>query len=77
MGQFEAIQLDITDKKQRINTPHGEKLSPMQWYKRLNLSYTPAIVFFDEAGQEVLRLDSETLRYRMEGTLQLVLEKEY
>ncbi|MGD8583595.1 MAG: hypothetical protein PVF06_13205, partial [Gammaproteobacteria bacterium] len=39
--------------------------------------YTPAIVFFDEAGQEVLRLDSETLRYRMEGTLQLVLERAY
>ena len=77
MGQFEAIQLDISDKKQRILTPDGEKLSPMQWYQRLNLSYTPAIVFFDEAGQEVLRLDSETLRYRMEGTLQLVLEKAY
>jgi len=77
VGQFEAIQLDISDKEQRIITPEGEGLSPMQWYQRLNLSYTPAIVFFDEAGQEVLRLDSETLRYRMEGTLQLVLEKAY
>jgi thioredoxin-related protein len=77
IGQFEAIQLDISDKEQRIITPEGEGLSPMQWYQRLNLSYTPAIVFFDEAGQEVLRLDSETLRYRMEGTLQLVLERAY
>ena len=75
--QFEAIQLDISDRTQRIITPEGEKLSPMQWYKRLNLSYTPAFVFFDESGQEVLRLDSETLRYRMEGTLQLVLERAY
>jgi thioredoxin-related protein len=77
IGQFEAIQLDISDTTHRIITPEGEKISPMQWYKSLSLSYIPAIVFFDESGQEVLRLDSETLRYRMEGTLQLVLERAY
>lgn len=77
IGQFEAIQLDISNKTQRIIIPEGDALSPSEWYERLNLSYTPAIVFFDESGQEVLRLDSETLRYRLEGTLQLVLERAY
>jgi thioredoxin-related protein len=75
--QFEAIQLDISDKTERIIIPEGDVLSPKEWYENLNLSYMPAIVFFDESGQEVLRLDSETLRYRLEGTLQLVLEKAY
>jgi len=77
IGQFEAIQLDISDKTQLVLTPEGDKLSPKQWYEKLNLSYIPSIVFFDESGKEVFRLDSETLRYRMEGTLQLVLEKAY
>lgn len=35
------------------------------------------MVLFDETGKEVMRLDSETRRYRMEGSLQLVLEKGY
>ena len=77
IGEFEAIQLDISDESERIIIPEGDRLSPKQWYQKLNLSYTPAIVFFDESGQEVLRLDSETLRYRLEGTLQLVLERAY
>lgn len=77
IGQFEAIQLDITDENNRVITPEGVKLSPGQWYHQLNLNYTPSIVFFNETGKEVMRLDSETLRYRMEGTLQMVLEKAY
>jgi thioredoxin-related protein len=77
IGQFEAIQLDISDNSTRIITPAGERISASQWYQNLKLSYSPAIVFFDEAGLEVMRLDSETLRYRLEGTLQLVLEKAY
>lgn len=77
IGQFEAVQLDISDTAHRIVTPAGERVTARQWYQSLNLSYSPAIVFFDEAGGEVMRLDSETLRYRMEGSLQLVLERAY
>ena len=50
---------------------------PSDWYRELGLNYLPAIVFFDERGKEVMRLDSETLRFRMEGSLQLVLERGY
>ena len=75
--QFEAVQLNISNSSGRIITPEGERISPVQWYRNLELSYSPAMVFFDETGHEVMRLDSETLRYRMEGLLQLVLEKAY
>ena len=47
------------------------------WYQQLGLNYSPAMVFYDEAGNEITRLDSETKRWRMEGTLQLILEKSY
>jgi hypothetical protein len=35
------------------------------------------LVFFDETGQEVFRLDSLVLRQRMERALLYVLEKAY
>ncbi len=77
MGEFESVQLDASDTNTRLITPAGERISPAQWFEQLDLSYSPAIVFFDEAGEEVMRLDSETQRFRMEGSLQLVLEKGY
>jgi thioredoxin-related protein len=77
ISQYEAVQLDISDSTARVITPAGERVTARQWYERLNLDYSPAMVFFDEAGHEVMRLDSETLRYRLEGILQLVLEKAY
>jgi thioredoxin-related protein len=77
IGKYEAVQLDASDTLGRIVTPGGDKTSPAAWYAELGLSYHPAILFFDEQGNEVMRLDSETLRFRMEGSLQLVLERAY
>lgn len=75
--QFEAIQLDMSDLHTRLVTPDGKRLSPKQWADQLDLAYAPALVFFDERGKEIYRLDSELLRERTEGSLQLVLEKGY
>lgn len=77
IGEYEAVQLDANDVEGRVVTPSGEKRSPADWYRELGLNYLPAILFFDERGNEVMRLDSETLRFRMEGSLQLVLERAY
>jgi thioredoxin-related protein len=77
IGEYEAVQLNAADQAGRVVTPAGQKTSPADWYRALDLNYLPAIVFFDEDGQEVMRLDSETLRFRMEGSLQLVLERAY
>lgn len=75
--KYEAIQLDVTDAKTMVVIPTGERLSAKQWAERLDLAYAPALVFFDEHGKEVYRLDSELLRGRTESSLQLVLEKGY
>lgn len=75
--KYDAVQLDMTDAKTAIITPTGERLTPKQWAEKLEISYAPALLFFDERGKEVYRLDSELLRERTEGSLQLVLEKGY
>lgn len=73
--EYEAVQLDASDTKLRLITPQGKTVTPARWFERLELTYSPAIVFFDESCEEVMRLDSETRRLRMEGSLQLVLDQ--
>ncbi|MFB1490404.1 MULTISPECIES: thioredoxin fold domain-containing protein [unclassified Thiocapsa] len=77
LKRFDAVQLDATDATTAVVTPGGSRTAPRDWYTRLGLSYSPAMVFYDEAGNEITRLDSETKRWRVEGTLQLILEKGY
>ena len=71
------MQLDLLDDRSPVLTPKGRKLTPRAWAGQLQLIHAPALVFFDETGSEVLRLDAETGSYRLEGALQYVLEKAY
>jgi thioredoxin-related protein len=74
---FEVVQLDLLDDRSPVLTPKGQRLTPRAWADQLQLIHAPALVFFDETGSEVLRLDAETGSYRLEGALQYVLEKAY
>ncbi len=77
LPEFEAIQLNSMDQMTRVLVPGGRYLSPRQWSEELQLAYDMSVVFFDEEGREVHRLDAETGRDRMSGSMQYVLEKSY
>jgi thioredoxin-related protein len=77
LGRVDTVQLNAADTSSVVLTPNGERLSPSAWAEALGLVYAPALVFFDEHGAEVVRADSLTLDYKMEGLLQYVLEKGY
>jgi len=77
MPGFEAIQLNTLDNTTNIMIPSGRYLTPRQWSEELQLAYDISIVFFDVDGREVHRLDAETGRDRMSGSMQYVLEKAY
>lgn len=76
LDKFEVAQLDI-NADTRIITPDGEKLAAKDWAKKLNIFYTPTLVFFDESGQETLRVDSVIRLYRLRGILDFVAQKGY
>ena len=54
---FESVQLDIWADTPVI-TPGGERTTSRDWAKKLELFYTPSLIFFDEYGEEIIRLDS-------------------
>lgn len=77
MSDFETVQLNSLDNTSKVKLPSGRYLTPQQWSKELQLAYDYSVLFYDEHGVEVHRLDAETGRDRMSGSMQYVLEKSY
>ncbi len=76
LTQMEVVQLDIWGNTP-LQTPDGKKLTAREWAKNLNIFYTPSFVFFDQMGQEIIRLDSITGLSRLHSVLQYVLSADY
>lgn len=76
LEQFEAVQLDMHADTPVI-APSGERTTAARWADTLDLFYAPTLVFFDERGQEILRLDSVVRLNRLRRVLRYVLEKGY
>lgn len=76
LGNMDVVQLDIW-KNTPLITPKGEKITAKEWAKKLGIFYTPTIIFFDEKGNEVLRLDSVVHFYRLQNALNYILDKGY
>ena len=76
LQQFNAVQLDSTSD-QVIITPGGQRTTSRDWAKQLYLDYTPTLMFFDQKGNEVVRIDSVVWFYRLRNVLDYVLDKGY
>lgn len=76
LEHFEIAQLNAHSNTPVI-TPSGKKITAQQWAKELNIFYYPTLVFFDESGKEIIRLDSVTKLYRLHGVLDFVRKKAY
>lgn len=76
LRNFEAIQLDMWSDTPVLTTD-GQRITAKQWADQLGLFYAPALVFFNENGKEIIRLDSVTRLYRLKGVLDYVLTKGY
>lgn len=76
MDQFDNVQLDIHSDMPVI-TPQGEKTTAKQWAKELGLFYTPSLLFFDENGKEIIRIDSVVRFYRLRSVAQYITSRDY
>jgi thioredoxin-related protein len=76
LSQMDAVQLDMWSDTHVI-TPSGQKLTAEAWANELGLFYAPTLVFFDELGQEVFRVDSVVRLHRLRQVLDYVLTKAY
>lgn len=73
---FNVVQLNRTGDSQVV-TPSGEHLTAQQWYRQLKLIYTPAMVFFDHHGQEIMRVDAHLKRFHIQSVLDYIASGHY
>jgi thioredoxin-related protein len=77
LAQFEIVRLDAKDNKRTVLAPDGKRITPAQWYEQSDFTRSPAMLFFDENGTEVLQTDALVLPQRMVNSLNYVLAKAY
>lgn len=76
LQHFESVQLNMWADTPVI-TPSGEYTTSREWADQLGLFYTPTLVFFDQQGEEILRVDSVIGFYRLRKVLEYVLDGAY
>jgi thioredoxin-related protein len=74
--QFDSVQLDMWSDTPVV-TPSGERLTAREWAEKLGLFYAPSIIFFDEKGGEILRVDSVVRFFRLRNVLNYITSKAY
>jgi thioredoxin-related protein len=74
--RFDAVQLDMRADTPVI-TPDGRRTTARRWAEELGLFYAPSLLFFDESGQEIIRVDSVVRFFRLRNVLNYVLSKGY
>jgi thioredoxin-related protein len=73
---FDNVQLDMWSDTPVI-TPDGRKTTAKAWARSLGLFYAPSLVFFDERGKEIIRVDSVVRFYRLRSVLNYVNSRGY
>lgn len=76
ISEFDMVQLNAWSKEPII-TPKGKRMTAGQWAEKLDIFYTPTVLFFDEQGNEIVRIASVVHFNRLSRVLQYVSSKGY
>jgi len=68
LAGFNSAQLNI-HQSTPVLTPQGKRTTSREWARELGLFYSPTIIFFDEWGREIIRVDSVIGFRRMRAVL--------
>jgi thioredoxin-related protein len=74
--RFENVQLNMWSNTPVV-TPEGRRTTAREWARSLGLFYAPSLVFFDEEGREIIRVDSVVRFYRLRSVLNYILSRGY
>jgi len=76
LNELDAVQLN-TMADTPVVTPAGREMTSRAWAEDLNVTFAPSLIFFDESGKEVLRVESVIRLYRLNNVLRYIIGKKY
>jgi thioredoxin-related protein len=77
LGELSVVYLDTGDTTTPLVTPDGKVTTPAAWHHELDLTRLPALVWFDERGNTVLKTDALVLKARFTNALGYVKDRAY
>ena len=60
-----------------LTTPNGRRSTAEAWGRELRISYTPSVVFFDDRGREVFRLEAYLRPFHFAGSFEYLSSGAY
>lgn len=76
LDKFEIVRINTAGNVPLI-TPAGQRTTESAWAKALNIGYTPSVVFFDERGKEVFRVEAYLKSFHFQSAFDYVASKAY
>ena len=77
LAGFDVVRLDAGDAGTPVLTPAGERTNSKSWYAELGFTELPALVLFNESGEQVLATDALVLKSRMNNVIGFVTDRAY
>jgi len=76
LARFDVAQFPL-GARTGLTTPDGHKVAADAWARDLGVAYTPSMIFFDEGGREVFRIDAYLRSFHLASTLDYVASGAY
>ncbi len=74
--QMRSVQLNVY-AEEPVTTVDGRRMTARDYARELGIAYTPSVVFFDDTGKEVHRIEGFLKTFHFQSSLAYVLEQGY
>ncbi len=74
--RFNVVRLDMWSKDSMI-TPQGKKTTPARWARDIKVQFAPSLVFFDNRGKEVIRIEAYLKAFHTQSVMDYVASGAY
>lgn len=71
LEKFDVARIALGDTAQ-LTTPGGRRMAADAWVRELRVAYTPSMVFFDDTGREVFRVEAYLRPFHLASSLDYV-----
>jgi thioredoxin-related protein len=76
LARFDVVRLSSFSSESLI-APGGQQVNASAWASQLGLTYVPSLLFFDDRGREVFRVEAYMRPFHLAGSLEYVASGAY
>jgi len=71
LSKLDVVRFSLSGRE-TLTTPDGRSTNAEAWGRELKISYSPSVVFFDDSGREVFRLEAYVRPFHFASSFEYV-----